>query len=108
MFLISDAYAAGTGTVGGFDLTSFLPMIVIFAMFWFLLVRPQQKRAKELKQTIAALVKGDEVITQGGLVGRIVKVSDNFMTLEIATGVEIQVQRAAITGKLEKGTIKSL
>jgi preprotein translocase subunit YajC len=107
MFLISPAYAA-SGSVGGFDIASFLPMIVIFALFWFLLVRPQQKRAKEVKLMLSALGKGDEVITQGGLMGRIVKLSDHVVSLEIADGVEIQLQRSAITGKLDKGTIKSL
>lgn len=107
MFLISPAYAA-SGAAGGFDLQSFLPMIVIFALFWFLLVRPQQKRAKEVKLMLSALSKGDEVITQGGLMGRIVKLNEQIVSLEIAEGVEIQLQRSAITGKLEKGTIKSL
>lgn len=108
MFLISPAYAAGTGAAAGFDLASFLPMIVIFALFWLLLIRPQQKRAKELKQMLSALEKGDEVITQGGFVGRVTKLTDQFATLEIAEGVEIHLQRGAITGKLDKGTIKSL
>lgn len=107
MFLISPAYAA-SGAVGGLDLQGFLPMIVIFVLFWFLLIRPQQKRAKELKQMLAALNKGDEVITQGGLIGRISKLTDQYAGLEVAEGVEILVQRGAITAKLEKGTIKSL
>jgi preprotein translocase subunit YajC len=108
MSLISPAFAA-SGAAGGLDnIASFLPMIVIFALFWFLLVRPQQKRAKEVKQMLSALGKGDEVITQGGLVGRIVKLNEQMVSLEIATGVEVQLQRGAITGKLEKGTIKSL
>jgi preprotein translocase subunit YajC len=108
MFLISPAYAAGSGTAGGFDIASFLPMIIIFALFWLLLIRPQQKRAKETKQMLAALEKGDEVMTQGGFVGRITKLTDQFATVEIAEGVEIRMQRGAISGKLEKGTIKSL
>jgi preprotein translocase subunit YajC len=97
---------SSTGANGG--LASFLPMILIFVLFWFLLVRPQQKRAKEVKQMLAALGKGDEVVTQGGIVGRISKLNDSFVTLEIAEGVDITVQRAAVTGKLEKGTLKSL
>jgi preprotein translocase subunit YajC len=108
MFLISPAYAAGTGAAGGFDIASFLPMIVIFALFWLLLIRPQQKRAKETKQMLSALDKGDEVVTQGGFAGRITKLNEQFVTLEIAEGVEIHLQRGAITGKLDKGTIKSL
>jgi len=107
MSLFSPANAA-TGAAGGFDIASFLPMIVIFALFWFLLVRPQQKRAKQVKLMLAALSKGDEVITQGGLMGRVTKLNEQVVSLEIADGVEIQMQRAAITGKLDKGTIKSL
>ncbi|WP_373975213.1 preprotein translocase subunit YajC [Chitinibacter sp. SCUT-21] len=88
-------------------LMSFLPMIVIFVIFWFLMIRPQQKKAKEHQAMLSALVKGDEVTTSGGLVGRIAKLSDQFVTLEVADGVEIVIQRAAIGQRLEKGTLKS-
>ncbi|MBV8048020.1 MAG: preprotein translocase subunit YajC [Paludibacterium sp.] len=108
MFLISSAFAAGGATGAESPIMQFLPMIVIFALFYLLLIRPQQKKAKETKQMLAALSKGDEVMTQGGFAGRVTKLSDQYATLEIAEGVEIQVARAAITGKLEKGTIKSL
>lgn len=104
---ISSAQAA-TGAPGGFDLVSFLPMIAIFAIFWFLLIRPQQKKMKEQQKMLGELAKGDEVITQGGIVGRITKTGEQYLTIEIANGVEVNVQRAAIGGKLEKGTLKSL
>jgi preprotein translocase subunit YajC len=107
MSLISSAFAAGPQAAES-PIMQFLPMIVIFALFYLLLIRPQQKKAKETKQMLSALNKGDEVMTQGGFAGRISKISDQFVSLEIAAGVEIQVARAAITGKLEKGTIKSL
>ncbi|BEV71595.1 MULTISPECIES: preprotein translocase subunit YajC [unclassified Paludibacterium] len=108
MFLISSAFAAGPAAGAENPIMQFLPMIVIFALFYLLLIRPQQKKAKETKQMLAALAKGDEVMTQGGFAGRISKLDEQFATVEIAKGVEIQLARAAITGKLEKGTIKSL
>ncbi|WP_028534164.1 preprotein translocase subunit YajC [Paludibacterium yongneupense] len=108
MLFISPAYAAGPATPGGFDVMSLLPMVVIFALFWFLLVRPQQKRQKETQKMLSELAKGDEVVTQGGIVGRVAKLHEQYLTLEIADGMEIHVQRSAVTGKLEKGTLKSL
>ncbi len=110
-FLISSAFAQGTapapvpGPFGG-GLGSFLPLIIIFAIFYFMLIRPQMKRAKETRAMIAALAKGDEVITVGGVVGRIEELSDSFITLEIADKVSIKVQRNAISAVLPKGTIK--
>ncbi|MBM5575610.1 preprotein translocase subunit YajC [Deefgea sp. CFH1-16] len=86
---------------------SFLPMIAIFAIFWFLMIRPQQKKAKELRAMLEALQKNDEVITTGGVVGKIVKLNDQFVTLELSDNVEILVQRAAIGQRLEKGTLKN-
>ncbi|AXK38018.1 preprotein translocase subunit YajC [Crenobacter cavernae] len=103
---ITPAYAA-TGPAG-LDLMSFLPMIAIFAVFWLLLIRPQQKKAKEHQKMLSVLEKGDEVVTQGGVAGRVTKVGEAFLAVEIANGVEIQVQRSAVSGKLEKGTLKSL
>lgn len=89
-------------------LMSFLPMIGIFVLFYFLMIRPQQKRAKEHKTMLLALQKGDEVMTNGGIVGRVVKTSDLYLTLEIADNVEIHVQRGAVSTRLEKGTLKTL
>ena len=90
------------------SLQSILPMILMFVVLWFLMVRPQMKKAKEHKALIAALAKGDEVVTGGGLVGKITKVGDNYVTLEIAEGTEVTVQKPAIGLVLPKGTLKSL
>ena len=106
--LISPAYAQASGSMPGGDFMTFLPMIAIFVVFYFLLIRPQQKRAKETKAMLEALQKGDEVITAGGIVGRISKLTDQYAAVEIAPNVEISVQRAAIATLLPKGTIKAL
>jgi preprotein translocase subunit YajC len=105
--LISQAFAqtpsAGTG---GMDILSLLPLILMFVLLYFLLLRPQMRRAKDQKQMIASLQKGDEVITAGGTLGRVTKVSDNYVNLEIASSVEITVQKSSIQTLLPKGTIK--
>jgi len=106
-FFISDAFAAAPGGQGD-ALTSFLPLIFIFVVFYFLLIRPQSKKAKEHKLMVAALAKGDEVVTNGGLLGRIVKVGDNFVELEIAEGMIVKLQRQAVGNLMPKGTIKGL
>jgi preprotein translocase subunit YajC len=106
--LISNAYAQAAGGMPGGDLMTFLPMIAIFVVFYFLLIRPQQKRAKETRAMLEALQKGDEVVTAGGLVGKISKLSDQYASVEIAPNVEINVQRVAISQLLPKGTIKAL
>ena len=85
-----------------------MPLILIFVVFWFLLIRPQQKKAKEHKQMVEALKKGDEVITSGGLVGRVKNVGDDFVVLEVGDGLEVHVQRVAVASLLPKGTLKSL
>lgn len=102
---ISNAYAATAPTT---DFTSFLPLIVIFLLFFFMIIRPQMKQAKEQRNMIAALQKGDEVVTSGGIVGKVTKVTDAFITLEIAANTEITVQKHAIQSALPKGTIKSI
>ncbi|OWY39667.1 preprotein translocase subunit YajC [Xenophilus sp. AP218F] len=103
---ISPAYAS-TAAPAGFDIMGLLPMVVIFVLFWFLMVRPQQKRMKEHQKMLSEIQKGDEVVTQGGIIGRVVKAGEQYITVEIANNVEINVQRAAISGKLEKGTLKA-
>ncbi len=106
---ISSAYAqAGGAAAPGDMLTSFLPMIAIFVVFYFLLIRPQQKRAKEQRELLSALEKGNEVVTAGGIVGRISKLSDQYVTVEVAPNVEITVQRASVSQLLPKGTLKAL
>jgi preprotein translocase subunit YajC len=87
-------------------LVSLAPMILIFVVFWFLLIRPQQKKVKEHRSMILALQKGEEVATAGGVIGRIVKLDESTLTLEIASNTEILVQRTAVTQLLPKGTIK--
>lgn len=103
---ISNAYAASA--TSGTDLMSFLPLIVIFVLFFFMIIRPQMKAAKEQRNMIAALQKGDEVITSGGIVGKVSKVTDAFVTVEIAANTEITVQKQSVQSALPKGTIKSL
>lgn len=105
-FFISNAYAQAAPSAGSF-LTNIFPLIAIFAIFYFLLIRPQMKRAKEHRQLVAQLSKGDEVITNGGLLGKITDVSETFVTLELADNVQIKLQRQAVANVMPKGTIKS-
>jgi preprotein translocase subunit YajC len=107
-FFIENAYAqtGGEGGPGGM-LTTFVPLILIFVVFWFLLIRPQQKKAKEHRTMVGALSKGDEVVTNGGLLGRITAIGDTFVTVEVAEGMEVRVQRSAVSNLMPKGTIKS-
>ena len=104
-FFITSAHAQDATTTGG--LMSFLPLIIIFVIFYFLLIRPQMKRAKEHKKLVAELGNGDEVVTNGGLLGRISNVGESFITVEVADNVQIKVQRHAIANVMPKGTIKS-
>ena len=87
---------------------TFLPLIIIFVIFYFLLIRPQTKRAKEHRKMVDALSVGDEVITNGGLAGRVSKLDDQFIKLELSKGVEVRLQRHAVSSLLPKGTLKSL
>ena len=105
-FLIASAYAQDAAPQGG-GLMGFLPLILIFVVFYFMLIRPQMKRAKEHRQMVSALAKGDEVVTNGGLLGKITEISDSFVTLELADNVEIKLQRHAVASVMPKGTIKS-
>ena len=93
-------------------LVGMLPIILMFVVLYFLMIRPQMKRQKEHRNMVSALAKGDEVITSGGLLGRISKVTDSYITVEVATladkPVEVLVQRAAVSSVLPKGTIKTL
>jgi preprotein translocase subunit YajC len=102
-FLISDAWAQAGGEAGG-SLFSLLPLVVIFVLFYFLLIRPQQKRAKQHKEMVAALKKGEEIVTNGGLLGKVTDVDDNFVTVEIASGLTVRIQRQAIAQVMPKGT----
>jgi preprotein translocase subunit YajC len=107
--LISTAHAqAAGGAPAGGGMSQILILVVFVAVFYFLLIRPQQKRAKEHQQMLAKLTAGDEVVTAGGIVGRVTEVGESFVVVEIADNVRIKVQRAQIQSLLPKGTYKSL
>lgn len=105
---ISNAYAQAAAGGAESSLMSFLPIILMFVVLYFLMIRPQMKRQKEQKSMMEGLAKGDEVVTAGGMLGKVIKVTDAYVTLEIADGTEILVQKAAVSTLLPKGTIKSL
>jgi preprotein translocase subunit YajC len=112
--LISNAYAQAAGAAsdptGG--LMGMLPILLMFVVLWFVMIRPQMKKAKEQQKMVSELTKGDEVVTQGGIVGRISKVGENYLSLEVADGkdgpVVITVQKNAVGALLPKGTLKNL
>jgi preprotein translocase subunit YajC len=112
--LISNAYAQAAGAAadptGG--LMGMLPILLMFIVLWFVMIRPQMKKAKEQQKMVSELAKGDEVITQGGITGRIAKVGENYLSLEVAEGkdgpVVITVQKNAVGALLPKGTLKNL
>ena len=98
------AAAAEGGLMG--SLTSMLPLVLMFVVLYFIMIRPQMKRQKEHRAMIDALAKGDEVVTAGGLLGKVANLSEGHVQLEIASGVQVQVQRSAVTQVLPKGTVK--
>ncbi len=104
---INEAWAQSAAP-GGADIMSMLPIILMFVVLYFVMIRPQMKRAKEHKTMVEALQKGDEVVAAGGVLGKVTKVSDNYVTLEIADKIEIRVQRPAVQLVLPKGTIKGV
>jgi len=104
---ISNAYAEGAATPAG-SLMDFIPLIGLAAVFIFFVILPQMKRTKEVKAMLAGLQKGDEVVTTGGIMGRIVKVGDSYISLEVADGINLNIQKGAIQTALPKGTIKSV
>jgi preprotein translocase subunit YajC len=107
--LINPAWAQGSGVTapgGGFE--SLILIVLMFAVLYFLMIRPQMKRAKEHKTLLEALQKGDEVVAAGGMLGRISKINESYVTLEIADNVEVQVQRPAVQLVLPKGTLKNI
>ncbi len=101
---ISNAYAQGAAAGGESTLFSLLPLVLMFVVLYFIMIRPQMKRQKETKAMLEALSKGDEVVTTGGLIGRITKLGETMLQLEVANGVELQVQRGAVVQVLPKGT----
>lgn len=106
-FFISNAYAQSGGAAGG-SILGILPLLLMLPVFYFLMIRPQQKRMKEHKTMVNALKKGDEVVTNGGLGGTITKVGDAYMTMRIADNVEVNIQKAAVAALLPSGTLKNI
>ena len=106
-FFIQNAWAQeGPQQGGGSSLL--IMMVIFFLIMYFMIIRPQMKQAKEHKQMVDALTKGDEVVTNGGLIGKITKIGDNFIQIEVASGVEVSIQKHAVSATLPKGTIKTI
>lgn len=106
-FFISDAVAEGASAGSADSALGFIPLIIIFIIFYFLIIRPQVKRAKDHKKLTESIAKGDEVVTGGGMLGKVTDVNDNFVTLEIADGIDVKIQRQSVASLVPKGTIKS-
>lgn len=105
---ISNAFADAGAAPAGNDPMQFLPLIALVVVFYFLILRPQQKRAKEHKVMMSALQKGDEVVTTGGVIGTVVKVYDEYVSVAFTDSVEVMVQKPAVLSVLPKGTLKSI
>ncbi len=103
---ISPAYAQAAGGDTTSSLISLLPLVLMFVVLYFVMIRPQMKRQKEHKAMIEALAKGDEVVTAGGFLGKVSKLGDIYLGVELADGVEVQLQRSAVVQVLPKGTLK--
>ena len=107
-FLINDVMAQGTGPSSQGGLMGFLPLALLFVAFYFFLIRPQMRLQKEHSKLVRDLQKGDEIVTSGGLLGRISEVADNYVKVEVAKGVEVRIQRPAVSSILPKGTLKEI
>jgi len=103
---VTSAWAQDAGAASGGAWMQLLPLVLIFVVFYFLLIRPQTKRAKEHREMVGKLATGDEVVTNGGLLGRITEVGDNFLTLEVAEGVRVKIQKFQVAQLMPKGTLK--
>jgi preprotein translocase subunit YajC len=106
-FLISPAYAQQAAAPPGGALMQFAPLVFLLVLFYFMLIRPQMKRSREHKDMLGQLAKGDEVIAGGGLAGTVREIGENFISLEVADGVTIKLQKSSITSVLPKGTLKA-
>jgi len=108
--LISSAYAQTAPAAAGGDMQSsimgMLPLVLMFVVLYFVMIRPQMKKQKEHRSMVDSLAKGDEVVTSGGLLGKVTKMGDAYLGVELASGVEVQLQRSAVVQVLPKGTIK--
>lgn len=108
VLLSTNSFAAeAAASSAGNPMSSILMLVVFFAIFWFLLIRPQQKKNKELRKMLSELSKGDEVVTSGGMIGKIAKIDESSVDLEVAEGVTIKIQRNAVANILPKGTTKA-
>ena len=108
-FLISNAWAqAAAGAPQQQGIAAFLPLVILFVVFYFMLIRPQMKRQKEHSKLVNELAKGDEVATNGGIVGKVTEVGTNFIRLEIAKDIEVKVQKQAVSQVMPKGSLKEL
>lgn len=107
-FFFSPAYAQAAAPAPQNALIQFAPLVVLFVLFYFLLIRPQMKRAKESRQMIEKIAKGDELVLAGGLAGKVVAIGEAFLTVEVAEGVNVKVQKSAVGSVLPKGTLKTL
>jgi preprotein translocase subunit YajC len=105
-FFISDAMAENGAAASGSGFEALIPLVLLFVVFYFLLIRPQQKKVKEHKKLVEALSKGAEVVTYGGLAGKIREMGDSFIDLEIAPNVTVKVERQNVARELPKGTLK--
>jgi preprotein translocase subunit YajC len=105
-FLIADAYAATPAPAGGGMIEMVIMMAIFFAIMYFMIIRPQQKRAKEHKAMLDSLSKGDEVVTGGGLMGKVTAITDNYIEMSVADSVNVKVQKHAVSSVLPKGTLK--
>ena len=105
-FLISSAYAQAAGAAPQSPWSPLVMMLVFVAVFFFFVIRPQMKRAKDHRNMVAAIAKGDEVVTNGGILGRVTSVADSQVGVQIASGVEVQLQRSSVVQVLPKGTLK--
>ncbi len=107
---ISSAFAQTAPAAAGGDMTSslfsMLPLVLMFGVLYFVMIRPQMKKQKEHRAMVEALAKGDEIVTVGGVLGKVSKLGDGYLSLEISNGVEVQIQRSAVVQVLPKGTIK--
>ncbi|HEY4644931.1 MAG TPA: preprotein translocase subunit YajC [Steroidobacteraceae bacterium] len=106
-FLIDNAWAQAAPSPVGGSMGFIIMMGLFFVIFYFMLIRPQSKRAKEHRTMLAALASGDEVVTSGGILGRVVEVGENFVTIEVAEGVRLKVQKPQVTSLVPKGTLKA-
>ena len=105
-FFISDAMAQGGAASGAQQFTSIAMMVGLFVIFYLLLIRPEQKRRKEHQAMVAGLAKGDEIVTMGGMLGKITAVGDNFLTVQVSKDLEIKVQKMSVQAMMPKGTYK--